>query len=88
MKRGVYTEWQGSANLVVPYYRLPLLSKAVPCHAPAQSSCIWLPEIPPAPTMMDETKPAQLANRNRGECGARLGGCRFGLPVLHTFFCV
>jgi hypothetical protein len=37
---------------------------------------------------MDETKPAQLANRNRVECGARLRGCRLGLPVLHTFLCL
>lgn len=34
--------------------------------------------------MTDETKPAQLANRNPGAMRRRLHGCRFGLPVLHT----
>lgn len=66
IERHVHTRWQGSANLLVPYYRLPSSSKGVPCHASPNRCAYGYPKYPRPPTMMDETKPAQLANRNRG----------------------
>lgn len=58
----------------------------VPCHAPPNRRAHGYPSYPQAPTMTDETKPAQLANRNPGVrrpgCMVAGSGCRCSTPFL------
>lgn len=75
----VGTSSKSSALLAIPSFGV------VPCHAPPNRRAYSYPKDPWAPTMTDETKPAQLANRNPGEAApaARLPVRAAGAP--HRF---